>query len=292
MGGSAVSASSAVAVVATAAAALIGLGAVSYAVDTVPHLLADSSPAAPATPAPAKAGGSFVVVTKAKTSAPARAANGQAKPTTARPTAPPRVAPCTTGSRQRELETALATLPDYAGVVVDGRQSPADCAVIRRFQQRFGIEPTAGQADATTADVASRIAASSTPDGQQQCTTGPGVTACVDLTRQTTWVVRDGETVLGPTVIRTGFRGHPTPAGTYRINKRALQEWSDPYEVWLPYWQRFIGGIGFHESTTYLHDGSLGSHGCVNLLPADAAAMYDTLQIGTTVHTFGRRPGT
>ena len=277
-----------------AAAALIGLGAVSYAVDTVPDLLADSTPAAtPAPPAPTKAGRSFVVVTKADPTATANATESRAKPTTSRPaTRPTQVAPCATGNRQRELEAALKTLPDYADVVVDGRQSAADCAVIRRFQQRFGIEPAAGQADAITADVAGRIAASSTPAAQQQCTTGTGITACVDLTRQTTWVVRDGTVVIGPTVIRTGFRGHPTPAGTYRINKRALQEWSDPYAVWLPYWQRFIGGIGFHEGTTYLHDASLGSHGCVNLLPADAAAMYDTLQMGTTVHTFGRRPGT
>ena len=288
-------ASSAVAVV---AAALIGLRAVNYAVDTVPDLLADTGPVVPAPPAPAKAGRSFIVVTKADPTATGKPvtgkpATGRATPTTSPPTArTTRVTPCATGVRHRELETALATLPDYATVVVDGRQSPTDCAVIRRFQQRFGIEPAAGQADATTADVASRIAASSTRSGQRQCATGPGITACVDLTRQTTWVVRDGTVVIGPTVIRTGFRGHPTPAGTYRINKRALQEWSDPYAVWLPYWQRFVGGIGFHQSITYLHDATLGSHGCVNLLPTDAAAMYDTLQIGTTVHTFGRRPGT
>ena len=282
------SASTAVAFVATAAAALIGLGGLNYAVDTLPELMpvTASNPVVPPDPAPT--GRSFVVVTKGDTTATRRP-----KPTTSQPAArQTQVSPCATSNRQRAVEVALATLPDYAAVVVDGRQSPADCAVIRRFQQRFGIEPAAGQADATTADVAGRIAASSTPQSQQQCDAGPGITACVDLTRQTTWVVRDGTTVIGPTVIRTGFRGYPTPAGTYRINKRALQEWSDPYEVWLPYWQRFIGGIGFHESTTYLHDPSLGSHGCVNLLPADAVTMWETLRMGATVHTFGRRPGT
>ena len=279
-------ASTAAAFVATAAAALIGLGGLSYAVDTVPALMPVTASSPAATPVPAPTGRSFFVVAKGNPT-------GQPGRTTSRPAArPTQVSPCATSNRQREVEAALATLPDYAAVVVDGRQTHADCAVIRRFQQRFGIEPAAGQADATTADVAGRIAASSTPAGQQQCDAGPGITACVDLTRQTTWVVRDGTTVIGPPVIRTGFRGHPTPAGTYRINKRALQEWSDPYRVWLPYWQRFIGGIGFHASTTYLHDASLGSHGCVNLLHADAVAMFDTLQMGTTVHTFGRRPGT
>ena len=51
-------------------------------------------------------------------------------------------------------------------------------------------------------------------------------------------------------------------------------------------------GIGFHETTTYLHNGSIGSHGCVNLLPADAVALWGTTATGTTVKVFGRRPGT
>ena len=199
---------------------------------------------------------------------------------------------CASLPRQRDVETSLSSLEAYRDVVVDGRQSPGDCAVIRRFQQRFGIRPANGQADATTADVARRIAVASTPARQDQCDASEGVTACVDLTSQTAWVVRDGEVVLGPTVVRTGFRGYATPAGTYRINKRDLREWSDPYSVWLPYWQRFVGGIGFHETTTYIHDGALGSHGCVNLLPADAVALWDQLHMGATVRTFGRRPGT
>ena len=284
-------ASTAVAFVAKAAAAVIGLGGLGYAAQIVPNLLpttVGSTAAAPAPPERAPAGRSFVVVTKPDPSATRKPTPAMSRPTTE----PTPVTPCAASGRQRPLETALATLPDYDTVVVDGRQSAGDCAVIRRFQQRFGIQPAVGQADATTADVAARIAASSNPAGQKQCAAGPGVTACVDLTRQTAWVVRDGAVVVGPTVIRSGFRGHATPAGTYRINKRALQEWSDPYEVWLPYWQRFIGGIGFHESTTYLHDGSLGSHGCVNLLHADAVAMWDALRMGATVHTFGRRPGT
>ncbi|WP_240322459.1 L,D-transpeptidase [Micromonospora aurantiaca] len=51
------------------------------------------------------------------------------------------------------------------------------------------------------------------------------------------------------------------------------REWSNPYEVWLPYWQQFNGGIGFHETTTYLHNGAIGSHGCVNLLHRDAVRL-------------------
>jgi hypothetical protein len=54
----------------------------------------------------------------------------------------------------------------------------------------------------------------------------------------------------------------------------SAQEWSDPYEVWLPYWQRFVGGIGFHEATTYLHDAARGSHGCVQPVKIVASAAH------------------
>ena len=95
-----------------------------------------------------------------------------------------------------------------------------------------------------------------------------------------------------PTVVRTGMAGFATATGRYSINVRNLKEWSDPYKVWLPYWQHFTQGMGFHETTSYLHDGSLGSHGCVNLLPADARRFYELGAYNLPVHVFGRRPGT
>ena len=62
--------------------------------------------------------------------------------------------------------------------------------------------------------------------------------------------------------------------------------------MWLPYWQRFAQGMGFHETTTYLHEKSIGSHGCVNLLHADAVRMWELGKVGTRVVLIGRRPGT
>ncbi|MEV4705415.1 L,D-transpeptidase family protein [Actinoplanes sp. NPDC049316] len=270
-------------------AALLGLGATAYAVDVPGAIQSQMAAATAEAPRPAsspsrKAAAPFIKVVGSKTTA---TDDGR---TATQPS--PAAAPCATTVRQREVEAALSSLEAYRDVTVDGRQSPGDCAVIRRFQQRFGIEPANGSADATTADVARRIATSSTPQHLQGCGAGPGITACVDLSLQTVWVLRDGKPVFGPTVVRTGFRGYATPAGTYKINKRELREWSDPYEVWLPYWQRFVGGIGFHESTTYIHDATLGSHGCVNLLRKDAIEMWNQLHMGATVRTFGRRAGT
>ncbi|TDC41623.1 L,D-transpeptidase family protein [Micromonospora sp. KC213] len=195
---------------------------------------------------------------------------------------------CAQGEHQREVEGYLARLGGFGPVTVDGRQSDPDCAAIKKFQQRYDIRPAAGRAGPLTYDVAKRLATTDT----KRCDAGSGVTFCIDLSRQTTWVMKGGTVVAGPTVTRTGMAGYATPAGTYRINFRNLKEWSDPYEVWLPYWQRFNGGIGFHETTTYLHDGGIGSHGCVNLLPADAVRWWQLGSVGSRVVLFGRRPGT
>jgi lipoprotein-anchoring transpeptidase ErfK/SrfK len=272
-------------------AAVVGLASAAVAVDAA-GMLDSASPAvtAPSVATPATAGTPFIkVVTGQPTQAPARQAASASDATT--PSKAP-ATPCATGRWQRDIEENLDILSGYGPVTVDGRQTPGDCATISAFQRRFGIEPAHGQAVATTADVAERIVASSTPERRRACGATTKVTACVDLSLQTVWVMRGTEVVLGPTVIRSGFRGYATPAGTYQINKRAAREWSDPYEVWLPYWQRFVGGIGFHETTTYLHDAQRGSHGCINLLHRDAVDMYNQLHMGATVRTFGRRPGT
>ncbi len=196
---------------------------------------------------------------------------------------------CATGKYQKQVEGYLAKLGAYGKVTVDGRQSAADCAAIKKFQKRFGIQPVSGSAGPTTYDVARRLVATKTSACKAKASV---VTVCVDLTHQTVWTMKGGKVTFGPTVARTGMKGHRTPTGTFRINKRTTREWSDPYHVWMPYWQRFVGGVGLHQTTTYLHDGWRGSHGCVNLLPADAKYLYGKLKMGTTVKVFGRRPGT
>jgi lipoprotein-anchoring transpeptidase ErfK/SrfK len=217
-------------------------------------------------------------------------------PTSQAATAPPKSAPatqCAQGERQREVETSLSRLDGYGPVTVDGVQSEADCAAIVKFQRRFGISPAKGRAGPTTADVARRIATSHTAGERAKCNTGgAALVVCVDLTQQTAWAVRDGAVVWGPTVVRTGMSGYATPGGRYQISGRARKEWSVPYKVWLPWWQAFNGGIGFHETTTYIHDGSIGSHGCVNLLHADAVSLWNLTATGTTVRVVGSRPGT
>ncbi|MGW0432340.1 L,D-transpeptidase family protein [Micromonospora sp. NPDC003197] len=194
---------------------------------------------------------------------------------------------CPQGEKQREVETYLAKLGGFGRIKVDGKQSIEDCSAIKKFQKRYDIRPAEGRAGPLTLDVARRLASTNTA----KCKTGTGTTFCIDLTLQTVWAMQGSKVIMKPTVTRTGMKDFATPPGTYKINFRNIKEWSDPYEVWMPYWQHFTQGMGFHEATTYLHN-PVGSHGCINMLPADAKTLWSLGKVGTRVHAFGHRAGT
>ena len=195
-----------------------------------------------------------------------------------------------TGEKQQEVEENLDELGGYGPLFVDGEQSQEDCDAITKFQKRMGIQPAEGYAGEVTHSVLKRLVASDLDD----CKADEGRQVCIDMTHQTLWVVDDGEIVLGPTAVRTGMAGYQTQPGVHTIKNKSPKEWSKPYKVWLPQWQRFYGGQGLHQTTTYLHNmgPGAGSHGCVNLLPNDAAKLYEMLDVGDTIHLFGQRPGT
>jgi lipoprotein-anchoring transpeptidase ErfK/SrfK len=196
--------------------------------------------------------------------------------------------PCPPGEFQAEVEQALDQIGTYGKVVVDGKQSVLDCRTIIAFQTRMGIVPGDGTPGPTTKDVAERIAATDV----SQCPLSEAPVACVDLTHQTFYITQNAVTLLGPTVTRTGMPGWATPSGDYPIGGKARSSWSVPFSVWLPYWEQFYFGDGLHETTTYIHNMWNGSHGCVNLLHEDAMNAYQILSVGSTVHLYGRRPGT
>ncbi|GAB3067417.1 L,D-transpeptidase family protein [Micromonospora schwarzwaldensis] len=282
-------------VVGLAVVVLVGVGACALDPQTegagtttpAPVGLTEQASGASAPPTPERSATSpSAQPSRTATPKPARSPSATASP---KPKPKPsRSAGCPQGEHQRAVERYLSRLGGFGTLTVDGAQSAADCVAIKKFQTRYGISPASGRAGPTTYDVAKRLADTDV----SRCRAGARLTFCVDLTRQTVWAMRGGTVVLGPTVTRTGMSGYATPAGTYSVGGRNLREWSNPYEVWLPYWQQFNGGIGFHETTTYLHNGAIGSHGCVNLLHRDAVRLWELGSIGTRVVVIGRRPGT
>ena len=249
-----------------------------------PTALLDQPPAEPSPSTPP---------TKAPSAPPTRApaaviTKAPAQPVAVKPGTPAEV--CRgTGPGQLAVEKYLAAHTGFGPVTVDGKQSAQDCAAIKKFQARYGVLPLAGYAGPVSGSVATRLSSVATA----KCSV-KGLTVCVDLTSQTMWVVSGGETVLGPVPIRTGRAGKATPPGFYSIHDKKKWTTSSEFkDVPLPYWERFNGGMGFHQTPSYLYDqNSPGSHGCINLLRRDAIALFGLTHTGTRVHIFGVKPGT
>ncbi|MCF3101181.1 L,D-transpeptidase [Streptomyces roseoverticillatus] len=193
---------------------------------------------------------------------------------------------CTTrtGPYQKEAEKFL-------GRPVDGRQSPADCKAIQDFQTSHRITPNIGFAGPVTWAAMQDEITRRDPNAAGKCPVNKGRIACVDLTRQISWI-QDGRTVrFGPVPVRTGRAGYETRTGPKKIYWRAIDHWSTIYKVRMPYAQFFDGGQAFHAI-----DGSVwsppGSHGCVNMRTGDARTYWSMLGNGDNVYIYGRKPGT
>ncbi|MEU7577457.1 L,D-transpeptidase [Streptomyces sp. NPDC041068] len=75
----------------------------------------------------------------------------------------------------------------------------------------------------------------------------------------------------------------------FRVYSRRLHHRSTLYDnAPMPHSQFFSGGQAFHG-----HRGSIyeppGSHGCVNMRPADAKSLWRHVGYGTRVYVFGRK---
>ncbi|MBB5122417.1 hypothetical protein AF335_25965 [Streptomyces eurocidicus] len=193
---------------------------------------------------------------------------------------------CTTkaGPHQKDVEKFL-------GLPVDGRQAPADCRAIQDFQIKRGIRPNIGYAGPVTWGVMREELTARNPNAAGRCPVNVGRVACVDLTRQISWV-QDGKSLkFGPVPVRTGRDGHETRTGAKKVYWRSIDHWSTLYDVRMPYAQFFDGGQAFHSI-----EGSVrsqpGSHGCVNMRPGDAKAYWSLLRNGDDVFVYGRKPGT
>ncbi|MFI1013756.1 L,D-transpeptidase [Streptomyces sp. NPDC020965] len=193
-----------------------------------------------------------------------------------------------TGPYQKQVEKFL-------GRTVDGRQSVNDCKAIRAFQTLHGITPSAGYAGSLTWQTMNTIlqqrAAKKNPNAAGNCPTNKGRIACVDLTRQLSWI-QDGRTLkFGPVPVRTGKDGSETRTGAKKIYWRNIDHVSSIYKVKMPYAQFFDGGQAFHSTTKSMWNPP-GSAGCVNMRPAEAKTYWNLLSNGDDVYVWGRKPGT
>lgn len=120
----------------------------------------------------------------------------------------------------------------------------------------------------------------------------------VDLKTQHMYFYENGALILdSPFVSGNVSKGWTTPDGiyglTYKERDRVLrgakkEDGTYEYESPVSYWMPFNGGIGLHDATWRGKFGgeiykTNGSHGCINLPPKVAAALYDHVYKGIPV---------
>lgn len=104
----------------------------------------------------------------------------------------------------------------------------------------------------------------------------------VDLDQQYLMMYR-GDTLVYTTVVATGKEGWGTPRGIWRITGKNITwdmssraDAAEPYFVEdVPFVMHFKPRYAFHGVYWHWGMGQIASHGCINLAPLDAKAMFD-----------------
>ena len=104
------------------------------------------------------------------------------------------------------------------------------------------------------------------------------VRACVRLSTNQAWLLRDGKVVTGPVRVSHGRAGFRTPPGTFRVQYKDQDHISNVYDQPMPYSVFFNDGIAFHQGSV-----RVTSHGCVHLSAATARTFFAELDSGDVV---------
>lgn len=113
----------------------------------------------------------------------------------------------------------------------------------------------------------------------------------VSLTDQYLWLYKDGHCILESYFVSGNpTRGHATPKGiyglTYKTRDATLS--GEGYDSKVKYWMPFNRNVGLHDAPWRKAFGGQiyrnnGSHGCINLPPANAAKIYENVDKNTPV---------
>lgn len=102
--------------------------------------------------------------------------------------------------------------------------------------------------------------------------------ACVSISDERAWLVRDGQVVLS-SPITTGRPGERTRPGTFHVTWKDADHRSTEFDdAPMPWSVFFDGGIAFHAGSL-----SRQSAGCVHLSGSAARTFFRTLHVGDTV---------
>ena len=113
----------------------------------------------------------------------------------------------------------------------------------------------------------------------------------VSLTEQHLWLYKDGKCILESYFVSGNpNRGHATPKGIYGLTYKTRDAMLSVqgYDSKVKYWMPFNRNVGLHDAPWRQTFGgqiykSNGSHGCLNLPPANAARIYENVEKNTPV---------
>lgn len=107
---------------------------------------------------------------------------------------------------------------------------------------------------------------------------GPAINVVIDISSQSMSVKVNGWP-HGRWKVSTARSGYYTPRGTFRVQRTAKVYYSRKYDNSpMPNSVFFKGGYAIHGSYYVRSLGRPASHGCVRLLPANAARLYNLVQ--------------
>lgn len=115
----------------------------------------------------------------------------------------------------------------------------------------------------------------------------------IDYTNQRMWYYKDGVLVVDtPVVTGCVANGTESPEGVFCLVGKSEDEIlkGEGYETPVEYWMPFYGGVGIHDADSWRgnsYGGTIyqysGSHGCINTPTANAAVIYQNIEIGTPI---------
>jgi lipoprotein-anchoring transpeptidase ErfK/SrfK len=172
----------------------------------------------------------------------------------------------------RNVQKDLARLTFLPSSQVDGKFGPRTRHAITAFQQWNGLTPDEIAGPQTLA----KLRTATVPQAGNY-----GASRRIEIHRAkgVTLLIDRGK-VIRAIHSSAGKRGLETPAGSYRIQRTVLKDWSYPYRTWMPYASDFHRGYALHEGNVPAYP---ASHGCVRLPPGDASDVYRFATVGTAV---------
>lgn len=129
-------------------------------------------------------------------------------------------------------------------------------------------------------------------DLDQRCYSN-GRVFCADKTTEKLWFIVDGEARV-VTDARFGSTENPTQEGSFTIQRKEADSWSQPYQVEMPFSLYFYKGEAIHYSQQFEDakpENPGASAGCINLKDFEKAGwLFSQTKVGDRVIVYRSKP--